>query len=51
MERINRLEPENVLRLSELDVDLVQALAKHWFVTVEQQDNEVLIELYPLCDE
>ena len=47
----NRPKPENVLRLSELDVKLVQALSKHWVVTVEQQGNEVLLELYPYVDE
>ena len=51
MEHIKRTEPENVLHLSELDVNLVQALAKHWLVTVEQRDNEVLLELYPYVDE
>lgn len=47
MEPTKEETPEHVLRLSELDVNLVQALAKHWLVTVEQQDNEVLIKLYP----
>lgn len=51
MEHTNRPKPENVLRLSELDVNLVQALSKHWVVTVEQQGNEVLLELYPYVDE
>lgn len=40
MERINGQEPEAVLRLSELDTELVQALAKHWLVIVEQQNND-----------
>lgn len=31
-----------MLPLPELDVELVQALAKHWLVTVEQQDDKVL---------
>mgnify|MGYP000083273215 CR=1 FL=1 len=51
MEHTNRQEPENVLRLSELDVNLVQALAKHWIVTVERQGNEVLLELYTYVNE
>ena len=51
MEPINEEVPEHVLRLSELDVNLVQALAKHWLVTVEQQGNEILLELYPYVDE
>lgn len=51
MKHTNRAEPENVLHLSELDVNLVRALAKHWLVTVEQRDNEVLLELYPYVDE
>ena len=51
MEHTNRPKPENVLHLSELDVNLVQALSKHWIVAVEQQGNEVLLELYPYVDE
>ena len=43
--------PEAVLRLSELDVQLAQALAKHWLVIVEQQGDEFLIKTYPQCDE
>ena len=49
MEPINPLKPVAVLPLPELDVELVQALAKHWLVTVEQQNNEVLIKLYPMA--
>lgn len=47
----NKTQPEAVLRLTELDVNLVQALSKHWVVTVEQQGNEILLELYPYVDE
>lgn len=48
MEYINGIGPEAVLRLSELDVDLVQALAVHWLVTVEEnEDEEFIYELYP----
>ena len=49
MEPPKRPEPVNVLRLAELDVELVQQLAKHWLVTVEQQNDEVVIELYPMA--
>ena len=41
-----RHEPESVLHLSELDVELVQVLARHWLVTVEQQDNKIEMRLY-----
>lgn len=47
MGRINENKPEAVLRLSELDVDLIQRLAVHWLVTVEQDGNEIIYELYP----
>lgn len=39
-------EPESVLHLSDLDVELVRVLAKHWLVTVERQNNEIVIQLY-----
>ena len=42
----NTREPESVLHLSDLDVELVQVLARHWLVTVEQQDNGIEIQLY-----
>lgn len=48
MEPIKQPEPVAVLPLPELDVELVQALAKHWLVTVEQKNNEVLTKLYPM---
>ena len=48
MEPIKQPEPVAVLPLPELDVELVQALAKYWLVTVEQQNNEVLTKLYPM---
>ncbi len=51
MEQTNKPKPENVLHLSGLDVNLVQALSKYWVVTVEQQGNEVLLELYPFLYE
>ncbi len=41
-------EPEAVLRLPEIDTDLVQALAKHWLVTVEQNENEILYKIYSM---
>lgn len=46
METIKKQEPEAVLRLPDLDTDLIQALAKHWLVTVVQRDDEIIIELY-----
>lgn len=39
-------EPEALLRTSDIDVELIQQLAKHWLVTIEQQGNEILIKLY-----
>lgn len=39
-------EPVSTLRLAEIDTDLIMALARHWLVTVEQQEDVVLIELY-----
>ncbi len=39
-------EPVSTLRLTEIDTDLIMALARHWLVTVEQREDEVLIELY-----
>lgn len=48
MEHISEVEPEAVLRLSDLDVDLIQTLAVHWLVTVEESENEeFLYKLYP----
>ncbi len=41
-------EPEAVPRLPEIDTDLVQALAKHWLVTVEQNENEILYKIYSM---
>jgi len=35
-----------VLRLTELDVNAVRVLSKHWIVIVEQQENITVIELY-----
>jgi ribulose-5-phosphate 4-epimerase/fuculose-1-phosphate aldolase len=37
---------EAVLRLSELNTKAVQVLSKHWIVTVEQQNDEIVIMLY-----
>lgn len=51
MEHINGQEPEAVLRLSELDTELVQALAKHWLVIVEQQNNDIVLTLHTMTDE
>ena len=51
MERINEQEPEAVLRLSELDTELVQELAKHWLVIVEQRDNGIVLTLHTMTDE
>ena len=51
MEHINGQEPEAVLRLSELDTELVQALAKHWLVIVEQRDNGIVLTLHTMTDE
>ena len=48
MEPTKQPEPVAVLPLPKLDVELVQALAKHWLVTVEQQDDKVLTKLYPM---
>lgn len=42
----NKAQPEAVLRLTELDVHAVRALCKHWVIIVEQQENEIVIELY-----
>lgn len=47
MGRINENKPEAILRLSVLDVDLIQRLATHWLVTVEQDRGEIIYELYP----
>lgn len=38
--------PLAVLHLAELDVELIEALTKHWLVTVEQQDELILYKLY-----
>lgn len=46
MGRISEHEPEAVLHLSGLDTELVQALAKHWLVIAEQQDNQIILTLY-----
>lgn len=51
MEHISEPEPEAVLRLSELDTELVQALAKHWLVIVEQRDNGIVLTLHTMTDE
>lgn len=51
MGRISEHEPEAVLRLSELDTELVQALSKHWLVIAEQQDNRISLTLYTMTDE
>lgn len=37
---------EAVLRLSELNTKAVQVLSKHWIVTVEQQNDEIVVMLY-----
>lgn len=42
----NKIQPEAVLRLTELDVNVVRALCRHWVIIVEQQGNEILIKLY-----
>lgn len=47
MGRINENKPEAILRLSVLDVDLIQRLATYWLVTVEQDRGEITYELYP----
>lgn len=47
MGRINENKPEAILRLSVLDVDLIQRLATYWLVTVEQGRGEIIYELYP----
>lgn len=47
MGRINENKPEAILRLSVLDVDLIQRLATYWLVTVEQDSGEIIYELYP----
>ena len=46
MGRINENKPEAILRLSVLDVDLIQRLATYWLVTVEQDGGEIIYELY-----
>lgn len=46
MEPYSPSEPVSTLRLTEIDTDLIMALARHWLVTVEQQEDVVLIELY-----
>lgn len=51
MKHINGQEPEAVLQLSELDTELVQALAKHWLVIVEQQNNRISLTLHTMTDE
>ena len=35
-----------MLRTSDIDVELIQQLTKYWLVTVEQKENEIVIELY-----
>lgn len=47
MGRINENKPEAILRLSVLDVDLIQRLATYWLVTVEQDRGEIIYKLYP----
>ena len=47
MGRINENKPEAILRLSVLDVDLIQRLATYWLVTVERDRGEIIYELYP----
>lgn len=42
----NKIQPEAVLRLTELGVNVVRALCRHWVIIVEQKDNEIVIELY-----
>ena len=42
----SKCQPEAVLRLTELDVTAVLVLSRYWIETVEQRDNEVLMELY-----
>ena len=51
MEHINEPEPEAVLRLSELDTELIQVLAKHWLVIVEQRDNDIVLTLHTMTNE
>jgi len=41
-----RHEPEGVLHLPELDAELVQVLARHWLVTVDQQSDGIEMQLY-----
>lgn len=48
MEHTNGAKPEHVLRISDIDTDLILALSKHWVVTIEQKGKEVLLELYPM---
>lgn len=42
----NKTQPEAVLRLTELDVNVVRALCRHWVIIVEQKENEIVIALY-----
>lgn len=42
----NKPQPEAVLRLSDIDTELMRALAKHWLVIAEQQGNKFVIDLY-----
>lgn len=47
MGRINENKPEAILRLSVLDVDLIQRLATYWLVTIELDGGKIIYELYP----
>ena len=42
----NKAQPEEVPRLTKMDVHAVRALCKHWIIIVEQKENEIVIELY-----
>ena len=39
-------KPEAVLRLTELDVNAVRVLCRHWVVLVQEKQNYIEIELY-----
>lgn len=47
MEPTNTPKALAVLCLPDLDVELVQALAKHWLVIIDRQADNVKIEVYP----
>lgn len=51
MEIINQsTEPGAVLRTETLNVDLIRLLSTRYTVVVEQKQNEIVLELYPIIE-